>query len=136
MLKRIAIIACATIMACPSASGASEIEGRWIRECGDEKFCRINIERTGRSTYAIQFMHTQPSTKGTILDKGGEPDPSICGWDDIMAARNDDGVATSGLTAHPRADGTLALSGIPSDCGGLGKSAIFYRDDVDEMGDI
>lgn len=136
MLKRIAVIAAATLLSGGSASAAAEIEGHWIRECGAEKFCRINIERTGRSTYAIYFVHTRPSVRGTILEKGNEPDPTICGWKDTLAARGADGISASGLTAHPRPDGTLLLSDIHADCGGLGKSSVFNRDDVDDMNDI
>lgn len=115
---------------------ASGIEGRWIRECGEGTFCRLSIERTGKSSYAIVFMHTRPSGRGTPTDNGSEPDPTICEWHESLAARGSDGVSPSGLTARPMADGRINLSGIPDKCKKPGRAAVFDRDEVDEFGDI
>jgi len=136
MLVRIAILATGILFAGAHPSAASDIEGRWIRDCGKEKYCRVSIEKTGKSSYSISFMHTQPSGKGTITDKGSEPDPLICGWDDTLAANGADGVSKSGLTARVTPSGRLELSGMPAKCREPGNAATFDRDDVDEIGDI
>lgn len=136
MLVRIAILATGILFAGAHPSAASDIEGRWIRDCGRGEYCRVHIEKTGASSYSISFMHTQPSGKGTILDTGSEPDPLICGWDDTLAADGADGVSQSGLTASLTAGGKLELSGISAKCREPGKSATFDRDDADELGDI
>lgn len=120
-----------------AASAASAFEGRWIRECGDGRYCRLLVTSTDPSSFDVFFVLTQPSTKGTPLDTdSGVPDPTICEWNArIRQQGSADILKGNGLTA--RMDGgKLSVTGIPSKCKEPGPSATFDRDDVDEFNDL
>jgi hypothetical protein len=120
-----------------AASAASALEGRWIRECGDGRYCRVLVTSTGSSSFDVLFVLTQPSTKGTPLDTDSSaPDPTICEWNArIRQQGSADVLKGNGLTA--RMDGEkLSIIGIPSKCAEPGSSATFDRDDVEEFNDL
>ncbi len=121
-----------------TASAASDIEGRWIRDCGDGKYCRLLITGTDPTSFDVFFLLTQPSTKGTPLDADGSaPDSTICEWSAGMSRQGSTDVlkGKGGLTARME-DEKLSLTGIPSKCAEPGASATFDRDNVDEFNDL
>jgi hypothetical protein len=139
MTARTAILAAILLGFCNgSASAASDLEGRWIRDCGDGRYCRLLVTGTGPSSFDVFFVLTQPSTKGTPLDTDASaPDPTICEWKAEIRQHGSAEVpkGAGGLTA--RMDGgKLAVSGIPSKCSEPGSSATFERDEVDDCGDL
>jgi hypothetical protein len=121
-----------------AASAASELEGRWIRECGDGTYCRLLVTSTGPSSFDVFFVLTRPSSKDTPLDvHSSDPDPTICEWNAGMRRQGAGDILSGdgGLTA--RMDGgRLSMTGIPSKCPEPGSSATFGRDDADDFGDI
>ncbi len=121
----------------PSKAAQSDFEGRWIRNCGQETYCRLLINKADDSSFEVFFVHTQPSTKGTPLDTDASaPDPTICEWSaEIRQQGSTDVLTGNGLTARMEG-GKLAVTGIPSTCSEPGSSATFERDNADEFGDL
>lgn len=139
MTARIAIFATLLLgFSHGAASAASALEGRWIRECGEGRYCRLLLTSTGTSSFDVHFVLTRPSTKGTPLDTDDTaPDPTICEWNAQMRQQGSTDVlkGKGGLVARME-DGKLSLAGIPPKCAEPGPSATFDRDDVDEFNDL
>lgn len=103
--------------------------GRWIKECGEDVFCRIYIEKKGASRFNFHFMTTSPTSTDS------------CEWIATMKPLDGDGLATSGrgprFEARLKKNGMLVTSGtMPTKCGKRPSSDVFEPDDADGVGDL
>ncbi|NTF17000.1 hypothetical protein G6L37_00975 [Agrobacterium rubi] len=112
------------------SANAAEIDGRWIRKCGSDTYCRILIEKEGRATYKMTFALTSPP-KSPLSNTS----PSGCEWTASLRPKGDRLIGDGKFSARLERD-TLVLVNAPDVCGHTKSPATFQRDDVDEFGDI
>jgi hypothetical protein len=125
MTIRIALICSILALSSTSANAAGrDFEGYWIRDCGQETYCRLAIQGGGKSGYDIYFEHTSPSQ------------PSLCNWNTRVKYQKSGNMleGKGGMTARIEG-GKLHLSGIPGKCKQPGSEGVFERDQVDEYMD-
>jgi hypothetical protein len=116
-----------SILALSSASALAasrDFEGYWIRDCGQQTYCRVAVQGDGKSSYDVFFEHTSPSQ------------PSLCNWNaKVKYQKSDDMLAGKGGMTARIESGKLHLSGIPGKCKQPGREGTFERDQVDEYMD-
>lgn len=136
MIKRqlLRICAMAAVVACGDMAVAKDktgFEGRWIKECGQGKYCRLLIEKNGVG-YKLIYMITDPANSGA----GGS-----CEWTARMRLEPKQGrlkpESGSADYAFTMSGDRLTLKGQPPGiCGRRKTPETFDRDEADEFGDI
>lgn len=133
---KMSIVAVICSLTAGSVAASDGLEGRWIKPCGEDTWCRLYVERIDEDTIQMSFAHTRPSTQGTIVDEGNQPDPEICSWSETLSVQQNIARSANGMSAEIGQSGLLLLSGISEDCEQPGREATFERDEVDEINDI